>query len=215
MLTPFTRSENISLHMQTAPAMRSAAMTADYVSRPRRRAIDAADLPAFSPLFCTALAPGSAPVILKGLKPGAKYHLDMHSLQDASWRISETFHASPSGEIQILFSHYLKDLQEQNPHICEAVWFLREESGSEQWNAGLIWLEGETDSAEQREIKRKLDQIKAQQADQVVVQQLTEISLLISGKNTLRHTNAPAVCWSSPPMATTAIPCRFGKSSGG
>lgn len=155
----FTR---VSQHLVPAPAYRDATATREYVYQPRRRAIEPADLPVFSPLFCTSVEPDAKTYTITGLPPHKTYRFCLISVQDHRIRQDFTLTSSLKGKLELDLARWILSLQEKQGGSSDFAWFLQEiqegESLGDHWASGLVWLEPESVRRQAGEIKRVLDQ---------------------------------------------------------
>lgn len=176
-------AEALALQLQPAPAVRNAT-SARYIYMPRRRGVDAADLPTFSPLFCTAVDPLAGPVIFKGLASGKTYTFTLRCVQDLSWEQNIEFTASPRGEVHVQLAEIVEEAPEQPGDRTELIWILSEKTDSEisrsQWVSGLVWLEPESNHHMQDEMHQIFSDTQGTGTDQDLVNRLIEINLLMT-----------------------------------
>lgn len=171
--------DHLAANMQPAPAYRGGAAQVSLTAKPRRRAIEAADLPLFPALFCTALEDTGTPITLRGLQPGHNYRLTLTCVQDADWRVQSELTASPQGDLKINLQKHLKDINYSDVNNLELVWLLEDINAAnpEAWTSGLIWLGGNDVSNKDRFREVLLSSTQENIADDEI-QHLIEINLL-------------------------------------
>ncbi|MFB3787506.1 MAG: hypothetical protein ACE15F_14175, partial [bacterium] len=156
----FTR---MSQHLVPAPAYRDATAVREYVYKPRRRAIEPAGLPVFSPLFCASVEPDAKPFTITGLVSGLTYRFSLISIEDNRLRQDFSLQANPEGKLELDLARWIHPLQEKQGRPTDFAWFLHEikETGipGDHWASGLVWLEPETSRQMTEEFKQALDQI--------------------------------------------------------
>lgn len=150
----------MSQHLVPAPAYRDATAVREYVYKPRRRAIEPAGLPVFSPLFCASVEPDAKPFTIAGLVPGLTYRFSLISIEDNRLRQDLSLQANPEGKLELDLARWIRPLQEKHGRPTDFAWFLHEikETGipGDHWASGLVWLEPESLRPMTGEIKRVL-----------------------------------------------------------
>ncbi len=173
--------EHISNQMQPARAHRGAE-TAQLEPRPTRRAIEAADLPTFPPLFCTAIDLDRNSERLQGLSPSQTYHLHLRCLQSPSWQETVELHSNKLGELKFNMHDMLKPLLDTIGKPLEIIWLLEETVGdnnhSGEWTSGLVWMHEKTSEDDFEKFRRILLNPSLQETQDHAMQKLIEINLL-------------------------------------
>jgi hypothetical protein len=168
----------LSTRMIPAPVHRSAVASQQELYQPRRRAIEPADLPAFSPLFCTAIDPDAEPFIISGLAPEVEHRLTLVCIQKPSIKHEETIGASGNGTVQIDLAKTMITLQDNLGDFCEFTWFLTEKSGNGAWASGMVWLESKATRRLANEAVRMLVKKETKESEDSCIDSLFEINLL-------------------------------------
>lgn len=135
-------SESLGAQLRPAPAMRGASTLERLELPSRSRRVHAADLPAFSPLFCTSILPLIENPPISGLKPGAAYRCRFRSPQAPDWEYECEMRGDDNGEVAFPISEVFCDAP-QSDDEPELVWLFEESgafrSGMSAWISGLIW----------------------------------------------------------------------------
>ncbi len=168
----------LSTRMIPAPVHRSAVASQQELYQPRRRAIEPADLPAFSPLFCTAIDPDAEPFVISGLAPEVEHRLTLVCVQKPSVKHEETISASSNGTVQIDLAKTMMTLQDEQGEFCEFTWFLTETSGNDAWASGLVWLESKATRRLANDAVRILMENDNKESEDTCIDSLFEINLL-------------------------------------
>lgn len=133
-------TEDMSSRLEPAPAMRGYSPARMHFPK-RSRRIHAADLPHFTPMFCTALAHPAQPVEVNGLLPEQDHRCRFRSPEDSAFRHEVHLTSDASGALKIPFSETLSRLPEVSN--SELVWFLEEVKSDrvheENWVSGIVW----------------------------------------------------------------------------
>ncbi|MBI1388917.1 MAG: hypothetical protein GC154_10765 [bacterium] len=124
----------LSGRLVPAPSYRGAAPTR-MAYPPQRRSLPAADLPAFHPLFCTAIDPEEGPIHINGLNPRGRYRCVMSSPQRPGWTKESALSGAVAGGFQLDFSEALSA-----DGVEEIVWIIEEIcEGRRPWISGMVW----------------------------------------------------------------------------
>ncbi|HQH70548.1 MAG TPA: hypothetical protein PK360_00545 [bacterium] len=156
----FTR---MSQQLVPAPAYRDATAVREYVYKPRRRAIEPAALPVFSPLFCTSVEPDAKPYTITGLTPGQTYRFSLVSVLDNRIHQDRSLQSNTEGKLELDLANWLHLLLEKQGRPADFAWLLHEikeaESPGDPWASGLVWREPGSSHQMTEEVKQALDQI--------------------------------------------------------
>ncbi len=175
--------EVLSQRMQPVPAVRDAGAVEEKVYKPRRRAIEAADLPVFNPLFCTAIEREAVPVTITGLKPETEYTMSLFDVHKPERNARETVVSSQHGGVVFPISDRVKQLEKDAGEPTEYAWFLEENSestDSNNWISGFVWLESEQTYKLSQEAYRILADAVGGDHEETDIETLIEINLFLA-----------------------------------
>ncbi|RJP33241.1 MAG: hypothetical protein C4527_04870 [Candidatus Omnitrophota bacterium] len=185
MFRPLVTVNDILMQrLEPVPTVRDAAAAKEMIYKPRRRAIEAADLPAFNPLFCTAIDREAEATTISGLNPEERYVFSLIAVDHPDLQEHHGVQSSPHGGVVLDIAGMLDRLQKQAGTSVKFAWFLQEEddrNASERgWISGLVWLESEQTRKMTQEAHRILADIAGGEHEDTDIETLIEINLFIA-----------------------------------
>lgn len=137
----------LSDRMTPAPSHRGPAMMERMTYPAQRRAIPAADLPAFHPLFCTAVHPEDNPFRLHGLDPHYQYRLTLTAPGVPGWKSETMIDPEAESGARIDLSPVF-DSDAGHTYI----WHLSQQAPGTKigaWLTGMVWQANQANSVDE------------------------------------------------------------------